>query len=92
MAAGRAGFHDTQAHVRIVIREAVKLIEWRASVAKTAGKFVAAMEAHNRFGIPSVQRCIEAAVKAADDGAKKRQRIRAAAEQLAVAKAARHLE
>jgi hypothetical protein len=89
-AAGRAGFHDTQAEVRAVIRAAVELIEWRASVAKTAAKFVTAMESHNRFGIPAVQRRIVAAVQAAEDGAKKRHLIRVAAAQLARAKAAQH--
>ena len=74
MASGKFGFHDTQSEVRAAIRAAVELVEWRTRVVKSAANFVTAMEAQNRYGIPSAQKHITAAVQAAEDGARKRQR------------------
>lgn len=82
-------FHDTQPQVREVIRAAVALIEWRGRVLRTATSFVTGMESHNRYGIKSAQAHVTRAVEAADEGQRKRARIRAAAEQLAAVRAAK---
>jgi hypothetical protein len=46
------------------------------------------MESHNRYGIKSAVSHITKAVEAADEGQRKRARIRAAAETLAAVRAA----
>jgi len=85
----RFGFHDTEPEVRETLKAAVALIEWRGRVLRTTGGFVSGMASHNRFGIAQAVKNIDRAVAAADQGNRKRARIREAAKQLATAKATR---
>ena len=82
-------FHDTEPQVREVIRSAVALIEWRGRVLRTATNFVTGVEAHNKFGIPSAIKHINKAAEAAESGLRRRESIRAAAQQLAAVRAAK---
>ena len=82
-------FHDTEPQVREVIRAAVGLIEWRGRVLRTATNFVTGVEAHNKFGIPSAIKHINKAAGAAESGRRRRESIRAAAQQLAAVRAAK---